>query len=45
MSEGYNRYDSATIYNFEDITTGENLPWWLSDNEKQQKWEELFELC
>lgn len=45
ISEGYNRYDSATIYNFEDTTTGKNLQWWLSDDEKQDRWEELFEIC
>lgn len=45
IGEGYSRYDSATIYNFEDVTTGENLQWWLSDDEKQTKWEELFEVC
>jgi hypothetical protein len=44
-SEGYSRYDSATIYAFEDTITGENFQWWLSDNEDESRWEELFEPC
>lgn len=44
VSQGYNRYDSATIYNFQDAITGENLQWWLADDEPETKWMDLFEL-
>jgi hypothetical protein len=43
--EGYSRYDSATIYNFDDLNGGGNFQWWLPDDETLEKWRELFEPC
>jgi hypothetical protein len=45
LGDGYNRYDSATIYNFKDLYDEKNYQWWLADNEDQEKWKELFELA
>jgi hypothetical protein len=41
--QGYSRYDSATIYNFDDAAGRGNFQWWLSDNEDPGKWKEFFE--
>jgi hypothetical protein len=42
-SEGYNRYDSTTIYNFRSEKDAQIYQWWLHDDVPLETWKEFLE--
>ncbi len=43
IRQAYSRYDSSTVFFFQNQRTNEEMQWWLHDEEPIESWSDFFE--